>query len=322
MPGRKFDAGSSYRYGFNGKENDVKDGIVQYDYGFRIYDPRLGKFKSVDPLQKKFPELTPYQFASNSPIASVDLDGREAQYYVTTINYITTYRTSNDGITTVESTQETLFDKQIPIPNNTLRAGTMRIIATQVIERYYAANGDVSQCIEPRKVVQRIYEPTELEIKKWDLSKRPMSSSSIQIQIYGSAYDNSESPGDQLNPNVPLISIDMGVWNDVFEPILLGMDIKNPEAPQLSELLGEYAAQKFEEYSKKNEQAPPNTEKIIEDNLTYNPTIGSTNPVNQRKVTYGQDGKPKDTITIWNQDVFGGTKKSDTTPVVKKSEAH
>jgi hypothetical protein len=31
----------------------------------------------VDPLQKKYPDLTPYQFASNSPIDGTDLDGRE-----------------------------------------------------------------------------------------------------------------------------------------------------------------------------------------------------------------------------------------------------
>lgn len=44
----------------------------------RIYDPRLGKFLSVDPITKKFPELTPYQFASNTPIRAIDLDGLEA----------------------------------------------------------------------------------------------------------------------------------------------------------------------------------------------------------------------------------------------------
>ena len=80
MPGRKHSAGSGYRYGFNGKENDndVKGEGNQQDYGMRIYDPRLGKFLSVDPITKDFPELTPYQFASNSPIESIDLDGLES----------------------------------------------------------------------------------------------------------------------------------------------------------------------------------------------------------------------------------------------------
>jgi len=80
MPGRKYDNGSGYRYGFNGKENDkeVKGEGNQQDYGMRIYDTRLGRFLSVDPLTPEYPELTPYQFASNTPIQAIDLDGLEA----------------------------------------------------------------------------------------------------------------------------------------------------------------------------------------------------------------------------------------------------
>src|SRR5437868_1691498 len=82
MPGRSYTATSSYRYGFNGKENDneVKGEGNQQDYGMRIYDPRLARFFSVDPFAKKYSELTPYQFASNSPIAGIDLDGLEFYY--------------------------------------------------------------------------------------------------------------------------------------------------------------------------------------------------------------------------------------------------
>ena len=76
MPGRRYNAGSnSYRYGFNGKELDNE--VVQYDYGFRIYDPRLVRFKSVDPLFQSYPWFSPYQFAGNSPILNIDLDGLE-----------------------------------------------------------------------------------------------------------------------------------------------------------------------------------------------------------------------------------------------------
>ncbi|MDO9184688.1 MAG: RHS repeat-associated core domain-containing protein [Bacteroidia bacterium] len=80
MPGRSFVGANGYRYGFNGKENDneVKGNGNQQDYRMRIYDPRLGKFLSVDPLTSKYPMLTPYQFASNTPIVAIDLDGMEA----------------------------------------------------------------------------------------------------------------------------------------------------------------------------------------------------------------------------------------------------
>ena len=79
MPSRKYSSSSAYRYGFNGKENDneVKGEGNQQDYGFRIYDPRISKFLSVDPLANKFPYYTPYQFAGNTPIVAIDLDGLE-----------------------------------------------------------------------------------------------------------------------------------------------------------------------------------------------------------------------------------------------------
>jgi len=87
MPGRNYtlDGNPAYRYGFNGKENDneVKGTGNQQDYGMRIYDPRIAKFLSVDPITAQYPMLTPYQFASNRPIGAVDLDGLEAKDLMT-----------------------------------------------------------------------------------------------------------------------------------------------------------------------------------------------------------------------------------------------
>ncbi len=71
---------ASYRFGFNGKEKDGEGewgNSAHYDYGFRIYDPSIARFLSVDPLTSSYPMLTPYQFASNTPISGIDLDGLE-----------------------------------------------------------------------------------------------------------------------------------------------------------------------------------------------------------------------------------------------------
>jgi len=78
MPGRKY-ATATYRFGFNGKENDgeVKGEGNQQDYGKRVFDPRLAKFLSADPLAPKYPFYTPYQFAGNKPVIAIDLDGLE-----------------------------------------------------------------------------------------------------------------------------------------------------------------------------------------------------------------------------------------------------
>jgi RHS repeat-associated protein len=92
VPNRYGNSGA-YRYGFNGKENDnevIGEGNFQ-DYGMRMYNPRIGRFFNVDPLTKKFPELTPYQFASNTPIQAIDLDGLEAFYIHGTWSDYSTY---------------------------------------------------------------------------------------------------------------------------------------------------------------------------------------------------------------------------------------
>ena len=73
---------SQFRYGFNNKEkdNDINGTSVDYDYGARIYDARVARFLSVDPLMGKYPELSAYQFASDNPISGIDLDGLEFYY--------------------------------------------------------------------------------------------------------------------------------------------------------------------------------------------------------------------------------------------------
>jgi RHS repeat-associated protein len=81
MEGRSFvgDTSGWYRFGFNGKEKDdeVSGAGNQYDYGFRIYNPHVGKFLSVDPKIYSFPMYSSYQYAGNKPIVAIDLDGLE-----------------------------------------------------------------------------------------------------------------------------------------------------------------------------------------------------------------------------------------------------
>jgi RHS repeat-associated protein len=96
---------SVYLYGFNGKETDKETDLQ--DYGMRIYNPSLGRFLSVDPLTKGFPELTPYQFASNRPIDGVDWDGLE---------YVTVHILIKDGQRTElrrENHYQTMTNEQI-----------------------------------------------------------------------------------------------------------------------------------------------------------------------------------------------------------------
>ncbi|MDJ1501195.1 LamG-like jellyroll fold domain-containing protein [Xanthocytophaga agilis] len=84
MPGMNYNA---YRYGYNGKEKD-KDFANNYDYGFRIYNPAVGKFLSVDPLTASYPFYSPYQFAGNMPVLCRDIDGAEPEWLINTAEWV------------------------------------------------------------------------------------------------------------------------------------------------------------------------------------------------------------------------------------------
>lgn len=76
LQGRSF-ANPNYRYGFNGKEKDdeFKGNDNSYDFGARIYDPRIGRFFSPDPKESEYPFQSTYCFAGNNPIQLVDENG-------------------------------------------------------------------------------------------------------------------------------------------------------------------------------------------------------------------------------------------------------
>jgi RHS repeat-associated protein len=93
MPGRTFQS-EEYRYGFNGKEKDdeMKGSGNLYDFGARLYDPRLGRWLSVDPYETAYAFASPYNFALNTPIQAIDPDG----YLVIFINGLRLWQGARD----------------------------------------------------------------------------------------------------------------------------------------------------------------------------------------------------------------------------------
>jgi len=76
---RSYSVVDPYRYSFNGKE-DIGEQRWWQDYGARLYHRGLGRFMRADPLivgGKRYAWLSSYQFASNTPISAIDVDGKE-----------------------------------------------------------------------------------------------------------------------------------------------------------------------------------------------------------------------------------------------------
>ncbi len=89
MPGRKYTAASSsYRYGFNGKENDKNISVGSLDFGARVFENRLGRWLSTDLITKPF--ITPYNYSSNNPVNYLDPNGQDNIhfYYIITRTYV------------------------------------------------------------------------------------------------------------------------------------------------------------------------------------------------------------------------------------------
>jgi RHS repeat-associated protein len=70
---------AQYPFGFNGqmKVDEVAGKGNHLDFGARMYDSRIARFISVDPLMKKYPMWSPYSGFANNPIRFVDRDGAE-----------------------------------------------------------------------------------------------------------------------------------------------------------------------------------------------------------------------------------------------------
>jgi RHS repeat-associated protein len=77
MPGRSYDSEKTYRYGFNGMEQDVepKGKGNSYTTEFRQYDPRLGRWLTLDPKARSFVDLSPYSAMGSNPIYITDIRG-------------------------------------------------------------------------------------------------------------------------------------------------------------------------------------------------------------------------------------------------------
>jgi len=71
-------ASGTTRFGYNGKlkDNDVKGEGNSYDYGDRFYDPRVGRFLSMDPFSSKFPSWSSFSSFGDNPIKNIEIDGK------------------------------------------------------------------------------------------------------------------------------------------------------------------------------------------------------------------------------------------------------
>ena len=76
-----YEVDRAYRYQFMGYEGDseVKGEGNSYTTEFRQYDPRVGRWLTIDPLANKFPWQSPYVGFDNNPIFFTDKTGTSSE---------------------------------------------------------------------------------------------------------------------------------------------------------------------------------------------------------------------------------------------------
>lgn len=77
MPGRQ--VAGEYRYGLGGyeKDDEIKGDGNHISFGDYGYDPRVSLRWRSDPLQAKYPHISPYAAFGNNPILYIDINGKE-----------------------------------------------------------------------------------------------------------------------------------------------------------------------------------------------------------------------------------------------------
>ncbi len=68
---------ANHPYKYNGKEHQEELDLNWYDFGWRNFNPALGRWMNVDNLSEKYMSYSPYHYAGNNPILNFDIDGNQ-----------------------------------------------------------------------------------------------------------------------------------------------------------------------------------------------------------------------------------------------------
>src|SRR5690554_1162992 len=106
----------SYRYGFQGQERDdeVKGEGNSYDFGARLFDSRVGRWLSRDPLEGKYPSLSPYNFVANTPLIAIDPNGKEIIEVIASDEYDGSLKFLNAAFRSMSKNKNTDENNMIP----------------------------------------------------------------------------------------------------------------------------------------------------------------------------------------------------------------
>jgi RHS repeat-associated protein len=133
MPGRNYNAGS-YRNLFQGQEHDDEifgSAGSSYAYKYRMHDPRIGRFWSIDPLAAKYPHNSPYAFSENRVIDGVELEGLEWQRMV---GYMKSWTGYDDNQAGNQAYERQFAKTQLKLANESFQKAKYDLLVRPIVE--------------------------------------------------------------------------------------------------------------------------------------------------------------------------------------------
>lgn len=256
---------------------------------------------------KLFPMLSSYQYASNSPIANIDLDGGESKYYSIEIFEIVNGKGklihANSRMIEEKNRERGWFvSGSLYRSPGKLGDGSLYTITSSTTR----INEDGHQDIVIKNI-GAIYVP---------LPQKELATSSIPLNIivFGSGSNPNDGLGSKANPNAQTISINFEELQQLMEPIMISLPDKVPGKLKPSSLhdlvlsVGDLGLGKAIE-NLKEKRALESSDKILYDvfilvrqssagnrDSSKDLPLGKDSMMSPNENTKGKDNKSPDTI--------------------------
>ena len=123
-----------YRFGFQGQEKD--DEIhgatgTSYSFQYRMHDPRVGRFLSIDPLAAKYPFYSPYVFSGNRVIDAKELEGLEPGVLFGSPTQVESVNGTPGNVNYIGIALTTMVDARIALINHRQLGNSIKVVYLQ-----------------------------------------------------------------------------------------------------------------------------------------------------------------------------------------------
>ncbi|MBQ9463417.1 MAG: RHS repeat-associated core domain-containing protein [Bacteroidales bacterium] len=147
------------RWRFSGKEIQTTASVNLLDFGARMYDDRLCRWTTQDPLAEKYYGFSPYVYCAGEPVGKVDVDGQD-EWEINTqgkvVNHI--YNSDYDAFHIVDMDGSRLMSKEgtacsIYFTNNLFSLSSNNVI-TSFFSTDASAGADLFKFLSDNTVIE------------------------------------------------------------------------------------------------------------------------------------------------------------------------